>query len=121
MVALLSTLVSTLGEPEEANDWLGQLSGGDSDDSPDSEEDGNEESDEEGLWGDMDQQLDESLKGGKQLDRVQLDLDVVENLLKSYDAQEGLPGPVSNMLRSMGIHLPDNDSIDELRGDSSAQ
>ena len=44
---------------------------------------------------------------------MQLDLEVVSNLLKSYEAQQGLPGPVSNILRSMGIQLPDNLDEDE--------
>lgn len=56
----------------------------------------------------MDEELNADLKGGKQLDPVELDLDVVTNLLQSYEAQDGLAGPVSNMLRSMGVHLPDN-------------
>ena len=54
------------------------------------------------------------MKGGKKFDPVELDMDVVSNLLKSYEAQDGNAGPVSNMLRSMGINLPDN--LDGMEG-----
>ncbi|XP_069741609.1 protein ecdysoneless homolog isoform X2 [Narcine bancroftii] len=39
---------------------------------------------------------------------VDVDLNLVENLLESYSSQAGLPGPVSNILQSMGLRLPDN-------------
>ncbi|XP_015742997.1 protein ecdysoneless homolog [Python bivittatus] len=39
---------------------------------------------------------------------VDVDLNLVTNLLESYNAQVGLPGPVSNILQSMGVHLPEN-------------
>ncbi|XP_063163552.1 protein ecdysoneless homolog [Candoia aspera] len=39
---------------------------------------------------------------------VDIDLNLVTNLLDSYNAQAGLPGPVSNILQSMGVHLPEN-------------
>lgn len=39
---------------------------------------------------------------------VDIDLNLVQNLLKSYSLQEGLPGPVSNILNTMGIVLPEN-------------
>ena len=39
---------------------------------------------------------------------VSLDLNLVKNLLASYDAQDGFSGPVSNMLSSMGLSLPDS-------------
>ncbi|KAK9400640.1 protein ecdysoneless like [Crotalus adamanteus] len=39
---------------------------------------------------------------------VDIDVNLVTNLLESYNAQVGLPGPASNILQSMGIYLPDN-------------
>ncbi|XP_070801176.1 protein ecdysoneless homolog [Pituophis catenifer annectens] len=39
---------------------------------------------------------------------VDIDVNLVTNLLESYHAQVGLAGPVSNILQSMGVHLPDN-------------
>ncbi|XP_053162156.1 protein ecdysoneless homolog [Hemicordylus capensis] len=39
---------------------------------------------------------------------VDIDLNLVTNLLESYNAQAGLAGPASNILQSMGVHLPDN-------------
>nr|XP_056706478.1 protein ecdysoneless homolog [Euleptes europaea] len=42
------------------------------------------------------------------LTQVDIDLNLVANLLESYNAQAGLAGPVSNILQSMGIHLPEN-------------
>ena len=39
---------------------------------------------------------------------VDLDLNLVKNLLSSYSSQDGLAGPVSNLLGSMGLSLPDD-------------
>ncbi|XP_069466638.1 protein ecdysoneless homolog [Ambystoma mexicanum] len=39
---------------------------------------------------------------------VDIDLNLVTNLLESYSSQAGLAGPASNLLHSMGVHLPDN-------------
>ncbi|KAH0623562.1 hypothetical protein JD844_006452 [Phrynosoma platyrhinos] len=39
---------------------------------------------------------------------VDIDLNLVTNLLESYNAQAGLAGPASNILQSMGVHLPEN-------------
>ena len=39
---------------------------------------------------------------------VDIDLNLVQNFLESYSLQEGLPGPVSNILSSMGIKLPED-------------
>ncbi|XP_069096506.1 protein ecdysoneless homolog isoform X1 [Pleurodeles waltl] len=39
---------------------------------------------------------------------VDVDLNLVTNLLESYSSQAGLAGPASNLLQSMGVHLPDN-------------
>lgn len=35
-------------------------------------------------------------------------MNTVKNLLQSYGAQEGLPGPTSNILGSMGVVIPPN-------------
>lgn len=37
---------------------------------------------------------------------VNIDLTVVKNTLESYKAQQGLPGPASNILAGFGIKLP---------------
>ncbi|XP_044276478.1 protein ecdysoneless homolog isoform X1 [Varanus komodoensis] len=42
------------------------------------------------------------------LTSVDIDLNLVTNLLESYNAQAGLAGPASNILQSMGVHLPEN-------------
>ncbi|XP_053382124.1 protein ecdysoneless homolog [Mercenaria mercenaria] len=39
---------------------------------------------------------------------VDIDLNTVKNLLESYGAQEGLAGPTSNILGSMGVTIPPN-------------
>ncbi|XP_018426908.1 PREDICTED: protein ecdysoneless homolog isoform X3 [Nanorana parkeri] len=39
---------------------------------------------------------------------VDVDLNLVTNILESYTSQSGLAGPASNLLQSMGVHLPDN-------------
>ena len=39
---------------------------------------------------------------------VDVDLNLVQSLLASYTAQEGLPGPASNMLGLLGLALPDD-------------
>ena len=39
---------------------------------------------------------------------VDLDLNLVKNLMESYSSQAGLSGPVSNLLGSLGITLPDD-------------
>ncbi|XP_028413409.1 protein ecdysoneless homolog [Dendronephthya gigantea] len=39
---------------------------------------------------------------------VDIDLNLVQNFLESYSLQQGSPGPVSNILSSIGITLPEN-------------
>lgn len=41
---------------------------------------------------------------------VNIDVNLLQNLLHSYSSQEGLPGPASNLLGAMGVHLPDDRS-----------
>uniref|UniRef100_A0A2K5JYQ5 Ecdysoneless cell cycle regulator n=1 Tax=Colobus angolensis palliatus TaxID=336983 RepID=A0A2K5JYQ5_COLAP len=39
---------------------------------------------------------------------VDVDLNLVSNILESYSSQAGLAGPASNLLKSMGVQLPDS-------------
>lgn len=39
---------------------------------------------------------------------LDIDLNLVTNLLESLSSQEGLSGPASNLLQSLGLHLPPN-------------
>ncbi|KAJ2155912.1 hypothetical protein GGF46_005522, partial [Coemansia sp. RSA 552] len=39
-------------------------------------------------------------------DEVDIDLNLVRNIVDSFRAQEGLPGPAGTMLGQAGIHLP---------------
>ncbi|XP_042655035.1 protein ecdysoneless homolog isoform X1 [Tyto alba] len=43
-----------------------------------------------------------------ELTPADVDQNLVANLLKSYSAESGLAGPTSNILQSMGVHLPEN-------------
>ena len=45
----------------------------------------------------------------EELRPVDIDLNLVQNLLASYSGQQGLPGPVSNLMGLMGLHLPDDE------------
>lgn len=52
-------------------------------------------------------------KGGsgqteEEIQPLDLDLNLVTNLLESLSCQEGLAGPASNLLQSLGINLPAN-------------
>ncbi|XP_041424757.1 protein ecdysoneless homolog [Xenopus laevis] len=42
------------------------------------------------------------------LSQMDVALNVMTNFLESYSSQAGLAGSASNILQSMGIHLPDN-------------
>ncbi|XP_076850683.1 protein ecdysoneless homolog isoform X2 [Brachyhypopomus gauderio] len=44
----------------------------------------------------------------EELKPLDVDLNLVTNLLESLTSQAGLSGPASNLLQSMGIHLPPN-------------
>ncbi|KAJ1781358.1 hypothetical protein LPJ59_007063, partial [Coemansia sp. RSA 2399] len=61
---------------------------------------------------------------------VDIDLNLVENIVESFRAQEGLSGPAGTMLGQFGIHLPrmeadtndgDDDNDDDKRTDSTKQ
>lgn len=42
------------------------------------------------------------------LSPIDVDLNLVKSFLDSYSSQEGLPGPASNLLGSLGLKLPDD-------------
>lgn len=62
----------------------------------------------------MDQELSQSKVGpsleettmDKDSEPVQLNMNLVKNLLDSFSAQEGLAGPASNIMQSLGLALP---------------
>ena len=86
----------------------------DSDDEGDSAHtpsDPEEEETIEGLFDQMDKELQStSLADDFERDDkdapVNLDLNLLKNALASFEAQEGLAGPISNMLGSLGVSLP---------------
>ena len=41
---------------------------------------------------------------------VDVDLNLVQNLLASYEAQEGLAGPVGNLAGMLGLQMPNQQS-----------
>ncbi|KAE8590831.1 hypothetical protein XENTR_v10018223 [Xenopus tropicalis] len=61
---------------------------------------------------------DDNTADDVRLSQVDVDLNLVTNLLQSYSSQAGLAGPASNILQSMGIHLPDNTDHDPSSEDS---
>ena len=44
----------------------------------------------------------------EEIQPLDIDLNLVTNLLESLSCQAGLAGPASNLLQSLGIHLPPN-------------
>ena len=44
---------------------------------------------------------------------VDVDLNLVKNMLQSYDSQQGEAGPTSNILGSMGVKLPRDTSEED--------
>ena len=58
-----------------------------------------------------DKPLQGDVEDGEEEEEIQpldVDLNLVTNLLESLSSQAGLAGPASNLLQSMGIHLPPN-------------
>ena len=54
----------------------------------------------------------EGAGGEEEQPPVDVDLNLVKNLLDSFTMQQGLAGPASNILRSMGVELPqDSDAV----------
>lgn len=41
---------------------------------------------------------------------LNVDVNLMKNLLDSYSAQQGLPGPASNLLGMLGLQLPDDEN-----------
>ena len=52
---------------------------------------------------------DETEVGGA-LQPVDVDFNLIKNLLESYTSQEGGAGPTSNILQSLGVHIPEQDN-----------
>ena len=48
----------------------------------------------------------------EELQPVDVDMNLVQSMLQSYTAQQGLPGPASNLAGMLGLQLPDD--TDEL-------
>ena len=46
---------------------------------------------------------------GGALQPVDVDFNLIKNLLESYTSQEGGAGPASNILQSLGVHIPEQD------------
>lgn len=44
----------------------------------------------------------------EEIQPLDVDLNLVTNLLESLSCQAGLAGPTSNLLQSLGLHLPPN-------------
>ena len=44
----------------------------------------------------------------QELQPVDVDMNLVQSMLQSYTAQQGLPGPASNLAGMLGLQLPDN-------------
>ena len=45
-------------------------------------------------------------EGGEGVQPVDVDFNLVKNLLESYSSQGGVAGPASNILQSLGVHIP---------------
>lgn len=44
---------------------------------------------------------------------VDVDVNLVKSFLDSFSSQQGLPGPATNLLGLMGLHLPQDPSKDK--------
>lgn len=53
--------------------------------------------------------FDGMIKEEEKDDALDVDLNLVAGLMKSYESQMGLSGPAGNLLGSLGIHLPENE------------
>lgn len=47
-----------------------------------------------------------SLPEGAESEQVKIDKNLIQNLIDSFSAQDGLPGPVSNIMLSLNTPLP---------------
>ena len=84
---------------------------------------GKDDEDADPEWNSYTNQLQEELQGSKVLrsnDNIELieslddlnspinvDMDVLKNILESYSSQNGMPGPASTLLQSLGINISD--------------
>lgn len=65
-------------------------------------------------------QMQEDLSGAKTHEEdegglpVDVDFNLVKNILESFSTQQGLAGPASNILNSMGVWLPPDKDVTEL-------
>ena len=50
---------------------------------------------------------------GAELDPVELDINLVTNLLSSYEEQGAMPGPTSTLAAMLGVALPKNHSVSQ--------
>ena len=50
---------------------------------------------------------------GDDMEEVDVDLNLVQNLMASYNAQEGLPGPAGNLAGLLGLHFPSKNEFQE--------
>lgn len=57
---------------------------------------------------------------GTELKPVDVDLNLVTNILASFESQHGLPGPVTNMAGMLGLKLPPVPSEAKTSSDSAA-
>lgn len=56
----------------------------------------------------------EEAEEAEETEPVDVQLNLLKNVLESYKSQEGLPGPVGNILGQLGIQLPaDKDEQDD--------
>ncbi|XP_063961353.1 protein ecdysoneless homolog [Lytechinus pictus] len=56
---------------------------------------------------------DEELRDDDEYKPVEVDVNLLKNILESYSSQQGLAGPASNILHSMGVHVPVNADDDD--------
>ena len=56
----------------------------------------------------MDEQLSELYGTGRDQQFTSNEKDILQNLLESYKAQSGAAGPISNLMREMGIEMPED-------------
>jgi len=97
-----------LGEPEkyDSDDYL---------DSDDLDDDSVSDEETNDYYNTMGEQLAETkvfdgmIKDEENEGDLNVDLNLVAGLMKSYESQMGLSGPAGNLLGSLGIQLPENE------------
>lgn len=79
-----------------------------------SDENANSKADMDVLYAAMDEELRhteigkdfEPIRGVDGEDEIDVDLNLMKNMLESFSAQNGLAGPTSNLIGSLGLNLP---------------